>query len=413
MDDRFHHRYGAALLVLALLVIAPATPAAEPLSLEQAVSEALGANPALAAMKMQAQARQAVPAQQGTLPDPLLTLEPGRAAMAQFKVGLVQPLPYPGKLGLRSEAAEQLAEASQHGAAESALGVAAGVKQGWWRLFYLDRALEILRRNQEVMRQLISVTETRYRVGQGLQQDLLLAQLELSRLLEAEIGLNGQHRAAEARLNALMNRPVTQQVILPPQVGTELPAVADEAHLLALASRSRPQLAAQRAQVEAARTGVKLARKDYRPDFMVGANYEWREGREDMKSIMFAMSLPLRTGQRQDKALDQRNAELLAQRYTLSEQEIGIAADVAAARADYERNREQARLLKDGILPQASQTVASMLAAYQVGKVDFLNLARSQSTLYDYETRYWQSVSEAQAALARLIATVGEENIHE
>jgi outer membrane protein TolC len=50
-----------------------------------------------------------------------------------------------------------------------------------------------------------------------------------------------------------------------------------------------------------------------------------------------------------------------------------------------------------------------MLSGYQVNKVDFLNLVRSQVTLYDYETQYWKSFSEANQALARLAAAVGGE----
>ncbi|WP_338070343.1 TolC family protein [Bathymodiolus platifrons methanotrophic gill symbiont] len=70
-------------------------------------------------------------------------------------------------------------------------------------------------------------------------------------------------------------------------------------------------------------------------------------------------------------------------------------------------------LFKNGIIPQARQTVASMLAGYQVNKVDFLNLVRSQITLYNYETQYWKALSEANQALAQLTAVVGKEEIYE
>ena len=49
----------------------------------------------------------------------------------------------------------------------------------------------------------------------------------------------------------------------------------------------------------------------------------------------------------------------------------------------------------------------------QVGQVDFLNLVRSQVTLLNYELQYWQSFTEAKQSVARLVATVGEENVHE
>jgi len=57
--------------------------------------------------------------------------------------------------------------------------------------------------------------------------------------------------------------------------------------------------------------------------------------------------------------------------------------------------------------------VASMLAGYQVNKVDFLNLIRAQITLYNYQTTLWQTISEGHAISAKLVAAVGEENIYE
>jgi len=54
-----------------------------------------------------------------------------------------------------------------------------------------------------------------------------------------------------------------------------------------------------------------------------------------------------------------------------------------------------------------------MLAGYQVNKVDFLNLIRSQITLFKYETRYWMALSNANQSLAKLVAAVGEETIYE
>ncbi len=86
-----------------------------------------------------------------------------------------------------------------------------------------------------------------------------------------------------------------------------------------------------------------------------------------------------------------------------------VQAEISAALADYRRASEQVQLSRTGIIPQARQSVASMLSGYQVNKVDFLNLVRAQITLYEYETQYWKSFSEAKQALARLSAAVGEE----
>nr|MBF6592706.1 TolC family protein [Ktedonobacterales bacterium] len=329
------------------------------------------------------------------------------------RVGITQDLPAPGKLSLRRQVAEQEAEAAQLDVGEAALQLSGEVKQGWWRVFFLDRALEIVRRNQDVLRQTVKVAETRYRVGEGLQQDVLLAQLELSKLLEMEIEWVGERRTAEARLNTLLYRSPATPIILPTSAEGALPAVPAGEILIQQAQKDRPALTAQRQQVAAAESQLGLARRDYWPDFSVGANHEWWPGEKDSTSVMFAMSLPLHSGTRQDRAVDQRGAELMAQRYALQEAEAQVAAEVAVALSDYQRARHHTELYKTSLLPQAAQTVAAMVAGYQVGKVDFLNLAQAQMTLNDYETRYWQSLSEAQEALARLSAAVGKEISHE
>ena len=159
-----------------------------------------------------------------------------------------------------------------------------------------------------------------------------------------------------------------------------------------------------------------FARRDRYPDFKIGAAYGFRQGenangssRADLASFRLGMSLPLYAGSKQDKAVDQRNSELLQKQYALQDEMAKVKADISASLADFRRAREQVKLFRTGIIPQARQSVASMLSGYQVNKVDFLNLVRAQITLYNYETQYWKSFSDARQALASLTAAVGEE----
>ena len=86
---------------------------------------------------------------------------------------------------------------------------------------------------------------------------------------------------------------------------------------------------------------------------------------------------------------------------------------IAGQRADYEAAREQVSLLETGIIPQAQQTVTSMLAAYQVNQVDFLNVLNTQITLYNSQIQYWEALGTAKAALAQLAASAGMEALYE
>jgi cobalt-zinc-cadmium efflux system outer membrane protein len=262
----------------------------------------------------------------------------------------------------------------------------------------------------------VQIAQTKYKVGEGLQQEVLLAQVELSRLFDRQIELQGLRRQQLARLNALLNRPVNTPVALPGQLAEDLVGVLPEPQLISRAEASRPLLVQRRQEVEAARTRRDFARRDRYPDFKLGAAYGFRDGqnpngssRADFASFRLGISLPLYAGRKQDKAVDQRASELMQRQFALQDEIGKVQAEIYAALADYQRASEQVQLYKTGIIPQARQSVASMLSGYQVNKVDFLNLVRAQITLYSYETQYWKSFSEANQALARLTAAVGEE----
>ncbi|MCF6323584.1 MAG: TolC family protein [Gammaproteobacteria bacterium] len=419
------------MLFVSVLMPGVATAqAVEPLFLDRAIAEALSSNPGLAAIEARAQALAEMPDQVEALPDPVLSVNLlnlpldsfsfTQEAMTQFQVGIAQALPYPGKLALHARVARHEAGAAEADLEEKRLQLIRDVKTVWWNIFYLDRALEVIARNQILLAQFVNVTETRYTVGRGLQQDILLAQLELSRLSDSAIRVENMRENEAVRLNVLMDHPAAETIQLPVSVDEVLLTLNSAEIIQQQAVNSRPELAAQTERLGAARSRVDLAKEDYAPDFKVGAVYGLRNGnnpnggsRADFGSLLFSMNLPLYTGSKQDRAVDQRNAEWMQKKYQLHDQRNQVAAQVQQAMTDYRRSGEQAQLFQQEIIPQARQTVDAMLAGYQVGKVDFLNLVRSQTTLYNYETEYWSALSAANQAMARLIAAVGEENVYE
>jgi outer membrane protein TolC len=90
-----------------------------------------------------------------------------------------------------------------------------------------------------------------------------------------------------------------------------------------------------------------------------------------------------------------------------------VQAAVTGSLARYQAARDQATLLETAIIPQAQQTVSSMLAGYQVNQVDFLNLVNTQITLYNAQINYWESLGRAKQALAQLASAAGQEALYE
>ncbi len=396
------------------------------LTLAEADRIALKINPGLASMASRARAIAEIPPQVGTLPDPHLafdainlpmnTFSMVQENMTQLRVGLSQEIPFPGKLRLKKEAAQFEAKSADFDVAETRLRLIRNVHISWWNLLYLDRALEIIKRNEKLLRQFITIAETKYKVGEGLQQDVLLAQVELSTLLDINIRLVGARRDGQSRLNKLLNRSTQLPIRLPGKVNETLPQMPSEARLLQIAQKARPLLASQSEHVKAAEKRVGLAKLDYYPDFKVGAGYGLRQGsntgrggsRADFLTLGVSINLPIYTSTKQDRALAQRKANVAKEQFALRDDTEAVWSEASRALANYIKAKKRASLFKTGIIPQASQTVDSMLAGYQVSKVDFLNLVRSQITLYNYETLYWKALASARQNLARLEAAIGQ-----
>ena len=394
------------------------------LTATQAAKLAIQDNPNLAAMQARYEALAFVPSQAGSLPDPMVSLSAmnfptdtfsrSQEPMTQVQIGISQMFPFPGKLGLKQQAAEYDTQIAGHSLEEGKLQLIKNVKTKWWQLYYLDRALETVAHSQTLLRQFITVAKIKYETGKGLQQDLLLSQLELSKLMDREIQLTALRRNQAIKLNLLTDRPANTEIVLSDKISKRMPNLRSDDELYLRAESVRPRLKQMQTKVDAAQSRVDLAQRNRYPDFKLAMNYGDRsDGRSDFVSVMVGVKIPLYTGVKQSKAVSQKNLDLIKNRYVFRNEKGLVMAAISSAITDYQRARQQFSLFGSGIVPQAQQTVASMLAGYQVSEVDFLNLVRSQITLFNYELRYWKALSDARLALARLEAAVGEEFIYE
>ena len=427
-----------SLIVVSIVLTAPSRIYAsellsetESLNIGRAVQIALEANSRLLTLNAEAEAMAFAPSQVGALPDPMLsfnamnlptdTFDLDQEPMTQLQLMLSQKFPFPGKRQLRREVAETMVGVSQKQTDEYRDVLTGKVREAWWRLFSVDRSLQIVESNKRLLRYFVEIAKTKYAVGKGLQQDVLLAELELSRLTNRELQLAGNRRRIQATLNGLLNRVPEHPITLPEEPPSEtLPMLESVTSLTQFAVERRDLIQAIELKLEAADKTVELAEKDRWPDFQVGVGYADRQGsdpirgsRSDFLSLMFSINLPLYSGQKQDKALQQRIHEREYERYRLSDTVRIIETEIGVQAAEYSAAREQALLLKNEIIPQAEQTVSAMLAGYEVNKVDFLNVVNGKIMLYNASIDYWNAMASAKQALARLAAGVGKESIYE
>jgi len=398
------------------------------LTLRLAIETALAGNQGLGEIKARAEAMATIPSQAGSMPDPTVNVGLLNAPINSFnlhsedmtmlEMGISQTIPFPGKLALREKIAEQEALVAADSVDEARLLLVRDVKQSWWRLFYYDRALNLLDETEHVFQQLIDTAQVKYQVGKGAQQDVLLAQLELSKLKKDKLELMSLRKAQNARINALLDRSPEILIKIPSETEFKLPDFV-ESNLQDKALQVRPVFAQHQKMLDAAQIKVNLAKQDFYPDFTVGGTYAFRQNtpigqsRSDFASIQLSMNVPIYANRKQAKAVDQRQSELLQEQYSLKDQHHKIQAEIATKAIDYQQAKEKFLLLEHEIIPQAQQTLASLLAAYSVGQSNFTDLLRTQLSLFQYQAQYWQALTDTQQLLAELSAAIGEELSHD
>ncbi len=394
-----------------------------PLTLAWCLAEAERGNPNIAVEQAEADAAAHRVGPAGALEDPRIQYEAVNVPVGDFnfsstpmsgnQIRLAQRFPFPGVLGNRKRAARAGADAAISALDDRQRLVAAAVEHVFAQLGFAQRALEITDRNIDLIRHLTRIAETKYEVGRGLQQDVLRAQVELSRLLDERLSRERDLTQAEARLNALLDRPPGSRLTRTADLREEA-ALPDLAPLLDNLEETSPSLRALSAKIEEAERLKKAARREGFPDFDLGLGYRFRQASlsdpvdgDDFVGASITLRLPLNRGKWRE-IVAEKSAMVRRAKAAYRAKRAALHARVRSSFAELERAEGQVTLLETGLVPQARQSLESSRIGYEVDKVDFLSLVNSQIRLLDAELKLNRAVADRRMAFAALEAASGE-----
>ncbi|MBT6144237.1 MAG: TolC family protein [Gemmatimonadetes bacterium] len=416
-----HKRLALCCLLLAPYFTAHDCEAQTP-QLEVLISEALSRHPRLQALAALTRAQHHLESPAAAWPDPMVRFDLlnvptsewdfGSSPMSGRQLGVAQRLPWPGRRDADRRLASTQTQIAAARAADARAGIVDAVKQAYYELAFVDRALVITSRNQDLLRDFVRIAQTKYSVGRGRQQDILKAQVSLSGLGDRILVLQARRDVAEARLNALRDREVTAP--MPPPMRLEVTdfnqSLTDLTHM---AFEARPALVGLRHQVEHWQAAEEVARLGTRPDIDVQLAYRQRSfdtdqvAGSDFVSAGIAVKVPL-----------WRNSRQHQQAAAARQRQSAATSELAATKLDIELrlrellikaglHRAEMELLRDAILPQAQQALTASVAGYRVDHVDFLTLLDSQVTLQQFEIDLHRQHIDYEKTLASLEAVVG------
>ncbi|MFK5986784.1 MAG: TolC family protein [Pseudomonadota bacterium] len=387
------------LFAPSLLMAEQISPIINVLSLEQVQIIALKNEPGITSQQLQAQALVERSIADGQLMDPKLqvglnniptdSFSFDQENMTQFKIGIIQQFPSGNSLAIKKQKTLKQSELFSSKIANRKLTITKQVRLNYFEIYYWEQAKKTLIKNKKLFSQLVEIVQSLFSVGRNNQQDLIRAQLELSRLDDRISKITQKINSQRSKLSRWIGVQNSQKPLsknLP-----ELKAFSDldlskldkEFSSLEQLFINHPKILEIDKQLEIKKKDIELSRESYKPGWGLNVSYGYRDNnpngnkRADFISAGITMDLPFFTAKRQDKKLLAKELQygaLKDQRIQLLRQ---LVSELQQQRDIEEQLQNRHQLYKNIILPQANQQTLAALLAYQSDRGDFADVMRA------------------------------------
>lgn len=396
------------------------------LTLSEAERIALQSDPLVESHKATARAWRDDAVADNQLPDPKLrfgmynlpldTFDTSQEPTTQLRLGVQQTFPRGASLDLKQKKSEWKATAEIARAEVAQRKLVRDVRVTFLDLYYQVEAGRIIKASRKLFSQLVDITEAHYASGKANQQDVLRAELELSRLDDRSIKIQSKEDESRARLAQWLHENAWQEIDSSFPALPELAEKAEADEDIGYVITRHPEIRAETAQVESRKQDVAIAHQQYKPGWGVGIEYRKRFGenpdgseREDMMAAMVTMDIPLFTENRQDKRVVANEEKTNAVRFSRDDKlrtlkQIYDSNRVKLIRLDQRHYKYTSDLLKS-----ARNNSEAALKAYRSGVTEFTNLMRAHITELDVKLSDLRIRVDRAIAKTQLIYVVGEE----
>jgi len=409
------------IFVATLLLSVADTIAADNLTIQEAGQLALNNDYTLRAINARSESMSELSVATGKLPDPQLklgfanlptdTFNFSQEPMTQAVIGVRQMFPRGQTRSLNSARINESVAGKNAEAEDRKQQILLAVREEYTRIYLHQERERILRQSLVVFADLAEITRDYYASGRAHQQDVVQAQLELSRVQERLAGIKQQEDQARARLAERIGENAYRKLDAQwPQIDQP-----ESAQRIIAGLADHPRLRTWEHEIAKSRTSEEIARQAYKPGFAVDLAYGGRGGqnpdgtnRSDFLSVFVTMDIPLFTNNRQDRVLASSIADTSATQYTRDNIYRAMKARVEEHSATLLHERERLGLYEDMLLPQAEFNAETAFEDYQDAVDDLTTLMRARIGEYELKLSYAALRADEIITRARLLYLQGE-----
>lgn len=394
---------------------------AEDLDLRALIGEALRNNQEIHAAEARISAADYRTLQTRALPDPMVMVGYQNEGLSQYTYGdspdaqwifsASQTFPFFGKRGLKQQMAAADADSLRAAYEGVRLKTVSRVREIYYDLFLAYRTIDLIKERTALYSRLEDSALARYSSGSGAQQDVLMAQTEKYMLREKQEMLLQKIRSLEAMLNQTLGREVHSPLGRPASV-EDVAYDSKVEDLVAAAYEGSPEIQSRKKNVAAADARIKMAKREFYPDFTVAAQTNQRSGEMDsMYMLTTSFNIPIYYKWKQEPAIREATAMLQESKYDLEGAKIMAAAGIRDNFAMVKAADKLISLYRTALIPKASQDFEAVLAGYGSGKNDALTVINRLRVFLDVEVLTWTQIVEKQKAIARIEALIGKKEL--
>ncbi|MCB0732081.1 MAG: TolC family protein, partial [Ignavibacteriae bacterium] len=328
-------------------------------TLQTLIQKAVEVSPKLKMLEAKKNASEARVSANSNLPDPTLTLGLMNLPTNSFSftqepmtgkmIGLSQAVPYPGKLGAAENVLNKDAEITQEEIDDAKNEIINNIKQAYYDLSFARSALGIAEKSKSNLERISAVVRTKYTVSEASQQNLIQADVELTKIKDKIAELKGKVSSSLSTLNSylLQNRDT--------QIETEnLSAINSVVlninELNKTAKQNRPFLKGIELEKNKSELMENLADYEYYPNFNFSVQYSQRDKitatntpLNDFVSFVVGLNLPINYGGKKSAKVQESRImqKMYANQYDAALQVLNKNFGEALSKIDELKEREK------------------------------------------------------------------------
>lgn len=329
--------------------------------------------------------------------------------------GASQKIPFPGKLGLKGKSQSKHAEMLREKYEAAKREVIKNVKFVYYDIFWVDKAIQITEGEKAILESLEKVAQRRYESNLTPQQDVIKAQVELSRLIDKLLLLRQNRKSLVAKLNSVLNRSRDTELGNITDVDTSV-FEYEISQLQEIAKGSRQELIAANLDIERAEYEKSLARMNYLPDFTFGFDYiQVGSGETTMPNDgqdawmgTVAVNIPI-WFDKLNAQTKEKKALLEAARKNYENVGNSVSYEVEDLYFKILTYKDIISLYKTALIPQSEQAFDAAKTGYETSRVDFLNWLDAERVLLQTRLAYYKAIADYQKSIAYLERVIGKD----